>query len=63
VLWFGFILLLFSGIGNWGYTYSAHRRYGATRGSGARDILDERYARGEVTRDEYAQLKADIARD
>jgi len=33
------------------------------RGSGARDILDERYARGEVTREEYAQLKADIARD
>jgi len=63
ILWFGFIVLLFSGIGNWGYTYSAHRRYGTARSSSARDILDERYARGEVTRDEYAQLKADIARD
>lgn len=28
----------------------------------ARDILDQRYARGEVTRKEYDQMKKDIAR-
>ncbi len=62
VLWFGFIILLFSGIGNWSYTYNAHRRYDLSRG-GAREILDSRYARGEISREQYAQLKADIAND
>ena len=27
-LWFGVVFLLFSSIGNWGYTYRAHRRLG-----------------------------------
>lgn len=27
-LWFGILFLLFSSIGNWGYTYRAHRKYG-----------------------------------
>ena len=27
VLWFGVMVLLFSSIGNWGYTYRAHRRF------------------------------------
>jgi putative membrane protein len=26
-LWFGVFFLFFSGIGNWGYTYQAHRKY------------------------------------
>jgi putative membrane protein len=60
ILWFGFIVLMFSGLGNWGYTYSAHRKYDLPRKS-ARDILDERYARGEFSREEYKALKADIA--
>jgi len=59
VLWLGFIFLLFSGLGNWGYSYSAHRKYDLPK-KGARDILDERYARGELDRDQYHQLKADI---
>jgi putative membrane protein len=29
--------------------------------SGAKGVLDERYARGEITRKEYLQLKKDIA--
>jgi putative membrane protein len=28
--------------------------------SGAREILDLRYARGEITREQYEQMKADI---
>ena len=28
--------------------------------SGAREILDMRYARGEITREQYEQMKADI---
>jgi putative membrane protein len=43
------------------------RWVGGTGGSvgtptrGARDILDERYARGEIDRDEYLKRKQDIA--
>jgi putative membrane protein len=60
VLWFGFILLLLSGFGNWGYTYRAHQlRYGKPH-SGALDILDERYARSEISREQYSQFKSDI---
>jgi putative membrane protein len=32
---------------------------GAGAGS-AREILDQRYARGEITREQYEQMKADI---
>jgi putative membrane protein len=60
LLWVGFMILIFSGIGNWGYTYRAHRRLGLPQGSAALDILSERYARGELTRQEYTQLKSDI---
>jgi putative membrane protein len=61
VLWFGFILLMFSGFGNWGYTYRAHRRFDVGAPNAAQDILDERYARGELNREQYSQQKADIA--
>lgn len=53
--------LLFSGIGGWGYTYRAHRKFDGMPRREARDILDERYARGERTREQYVELKADIA--
>ena len=26
LLWFGFVFLLFSSVGNWGYTYRAHQK-------------------------------------
>jgi len=52
---------LFSGIGGWGYTYRAHRKFDGMPRREARDILDERYARGERTREQYVELKADIA--
>ena len=61
LLWIGFMIIVFSSFGNWGYTYRLHRRYGAAP-KGALDILDERYARGEITRDEYATMKSEITR-
>jgi putative membrane protein len=60
-LWLGFIFLLFSGIGNWGYTYRAHRRLGGTPSGDAFDILDARYAKGEIDRDEYTRMKSEIS--
>lgn len=34
---------------------------GSARRSGALDLLDERYARGELDRDEYLQRKRDLS--
>jgi putative membrane protein len=41
-LWFGFLFLLFSSIGNWGYNYRAHRRFVEPPRKEAFDILDAR---------------------
>lgn len=59
-LWLGFVVLMFSSIGNWGYTYRAHRRFGGESRGDALEILDARYAKGEITRDEYMRMKSDI---
>ena len=61
LLWLGFIFLIFSGLGNWGYTYRAHRRHDASPRNAALAILDERYARGDIAREEYARVKSDIS--
>ncbi len=59
-LWIGVVILMFSSAGNWGYTYRVHRRFGGST-KDAFDILDERYARGEIAADEYGRMKSDIA--
>lgn len=35
---------------------------GAGSGSAAVDILDQRYARGEITREEYQRMREDLGR-
>lgn len=59
ILWVGFIFLLFSNMGNWGYSYQAHRKYDGMRRT-ANDIIDERYARGEIDRATYQEMKSEI---
>jgi putative membrane protein len=61
-LWFGFMILIFSSAGNWGYTYRVHRFSGRPRQKDAFDILDERYARGEITLTNFREMKAEISR-
>jgi len=61
ILWMGFIFLLFSSFGNWGYSYSAHRKFDGASHRDAASIMNERYAAGELTRAQYLELKADIA--
>ena len=62
-LWFGILFLMFSSLGNWGYSYRAHRRVGELAGKDAIDILNERYARGEISREELGRHEsADLKR-
>jgi putative membrane protein len=61
ILWFGFIMLIFSSFGNWGYSYRAHRKYDGSSRKDATAILNERYASGAIDRVQYLQLKTDIS--
>ncbi len=61
IVWIGLVFLMFSSFGNWGYTYRVHRKFDVPP-KGALDILDERYARGEIARDEYGRMKSEITR-
>lgn len=61
ILWMGFIFLMFSSFGNWGYAYRAHRKFDGAPRRDATAILNERYAAGELTRAQFMELKSDIA--
>ncbi len=61
LLWFGFIFLVVASLGNWGYTYRAHRKVeDVFQRKNALDFLNERYARGEIQQGEYRNMKAEI---
>ena len=62
-LWFGIWFLLISSFGNWGYTYRVHQRYLGLPRKEALDILNERYARGEIDRGEYSRMKSDLVNE
>ena len=60
-LWFGVFILFFSSIGNWSYTYKAHRKYSdQSFQKSLLQILQARYAKGEIKEDEYLKLKSEF---
>jgi len=64
LLWLGIAFLFFASLGNWGYTYRAHRKYeGAYPTKDAVAILNERYARGDINHEEYIRMKSHILPD
>ncbi len=49
----------------WGYYHPYYYRrwgWGPSSSSSALDILEERYAKGDITREEYLQKKQDMGR-
>ena len=58
ILWLAVLVAIIVALVRWlGGTGGGAERSGRS----ARDILDERYARGEIDRDEYVRRKQDIA--
>jgi len=53
---------MFSSLGNWGYTYRAHQKYGEMPRKDALDVLSGRYAKGEISKEEYVHMKSEIAK-
>jgi putative membrane protein len=64
ILWYSIFLLFFINMGNWGYTYKAHRSLKSGQADkNALEILNERYARGDINLNEYMTIKSHISRD
>lgn len=57
----GFFFLLLSNFGHWFYSYRSNQRHGLHLQKTALDLLNERYARGDIEQAEFAKIKLDIA--
>jgi len=54
--------LLISSFGNWGYSYQAHQKLDRQPSKNALNILNERYARGDIPREDYLAMKAELTK-
>lgn len=54
ILWWLLVIVSIAALVKWMASSSS--------GKGARDVLDERYARGEIDREEYEKRRRDLAR-
>ena len=62
IIWLILILAIIALI-SWAVSArSSRRRYEGADSSSALDLLERRYARGEIGRDEYLQMKSDLLR-
>ncbi|UCH43896.1 MAG: SHOCT domain-containing protein [Dehalococcoidales bacterium] len=55
IFWAGLIALVV-----WGIT-KLSKREGSTQGRNPTDVIKERYARGEISREEFEQMKKDLS--
>jgi len=59
-LWIGIGFLLISSYGNWRYSHLAHQKYDNQPLRSPMQILNERYAKGDIERQEYLKMKEEI---
>ena len=62
VFWGSLLALIFWGVRSLISSNNVQHPDSAGRSLSAREILDQRYARGEIDRDEYEAIKEDLAR-
>lgn len=60
VFWGGLILLVVLALRGLFTSGGAHPAAGPSVASNARQILDERYARGEIDREKYEEMRSDL---
>jgi len=60
ILWWVLIIVAIIALVRWGISSSAARRGQNQQSKSALDILKERYARGEINKQEYEARKRDL---